>query len=301
MKDMQNTLLSWSRLFKPNESIYVHLSSSLPEYISKLHFHDFIEITYILSGECTHVEYDKQYIGKKGDLFIMNIGTPHMDLINTEFSEPFSSYDITFTSNFLDNALNDIHDFWSIKTQFLSFSASAEKKENNPVLKLTDNAFNEFETLFKKIYDEYTMRKEGYYALLRGYLIELLVKIFRKMDLPQEEKETRQTMQAKYIRFAEQYIRDNYKQKITLEDIAHRSFMSKNYFSQLFKEVTGSCFSDYLQKIRINHACESLKNPSLSIAEISYACGFNDIKFFYNIFKRLMNATPAQYRKGLNV
>ena len=47
------------KLFRNNESIFIHKSSSLPSFIEKNHSHDFIEITYVISGECTHVEYNK--------------------------------------------------------------------------------------------------------------------------------------------------------------------------------------------------------------------------------------------------
>ena len=161
-------------------------------------------------------------------------------------------------------------------------------------LNLIGSHFFEFEQILKKMLDEYENERKGYSDLLRAYLTELLIKVFRQMDSLQSGGA--KNKQEYYINLAIQYIENNYKEKLVLSDIAYRSFLSKGYFSQLFKETTGMCFSDYLQQVRINKACELLENTDKSVMEISDDTGFSDIKFFYTVFKRVLKTTPKEYR-----
>ena len=80
--------------------------------------------------------------------------------------------------------------------------------------------------------------------------------------------------------------------------MAMRSFVSKNYFSKLFKETTGINFSDFVQKLRIDGACNLLKTTDMNVTDIAYEVGFNDIKFFYEVFKKITSKTPGQYRNS---
>lgn len=77
-----------------------------------------------------------------------------------------------------------------------------------------------------------------------------------------------------------------------------KSFISKNYFSTLFKETTGINFSDFVQKLRIDEACKLLKTTDMKVIDIAHEVGFNDIKFFYEVFKRVTSQTPGSYRNS---
>ncbi len=282
------------QLFRKDVPIYVQLSTSLPEYVGKLHRHDFIEIVYIVSGKCRHIENNTSVNAQKGDLFIVNYGVDHSNVAMGD-DEPFIAYDCAFSPNFLDKELSPDDDFLNIKSSFLLAGMFSGESESAPIsLNLIGSHFFEFEQILKKMLDEYENERKGYAELLRAYLTELLIKIFRQMDALQSGGA--KNKQEYYINLAIQYIENNYKEKLLLSDIAYRSFLSKGYFSQLFKETTGKCFSDYLQQVRINKACEMLENTDKSVMEISDETGFSDIKFFYTVFKRVLKTTPKDYR-----
>ncbi len=287
--------LSAKSLFREGQSIFVHKSSSLPDYIDKLHRHDFIEITYVISGECTHVEYKKEFPVKKGDLFIVNYGVPHANFPKKESTEPYLAYDCAFMPDYIDKTLSSEHDFLKLKSSFLFESVLHQTNPNLPNLHLTESGFFEFEKLMSNMYTEFEKQEKGYYDLLRAYLIELIIKIFRHMD--NSSGLNLKTKQEYYINLAIQYIENNYMKKISLDDIAYRSFLSKSYFSQLFKEITGECFSDYLQKVRVEKACDLLLSSGDTIQTIAEKTGFTDMKFFYNVFKKYTGKVPGEYRK----
>lgn len=95
---------------------------------------------------------------------------------------------------------------------------------------------------------------------------------------------------------AENYIKENYSKDISLDDIANQVYLSSAYFSQLFKEVKGINFSDYLIKIRVDKAMELLTNPQYKIQEISHIVGYRSSKYFARAFKKITGCTPTEYQ-----
>lgn len=283
-------VLQQNELFRKGEEIYIHKSNSLPEFVGMLHSHDFIEITCVISGECDHIENNESVHLKKGGLCIVNYGVPHANIRRENCPDPFVAYDCAFTPQFIDTALRGHSDFLNIRSSFL-FNTLYSSDRMEPHIHLTDNAFGELEQLMKKMFSEFTERKNGYLDLLRAYLIELIIKIFRQMSV-----EDNHLTKQKYIDLAVRYIEANYAEKITLESIAYRSFFSKTYFGNLFKRETGMCFSDYLQNVRIRHACDMLVTTDLPITSVAEKTGFTDMKSFYAIFKKREGITPKEYR-----
>lgn len=89
----------------------------------------------------------------------------------------------------------------------------------------------------------------------------------------------------------------NLNSEIKLSDLAMQSFLSKYYFSRLFKEVTGSNVSDYIQYLRIEQACSLLRTTDMKITDIASQVGIKDMKFFYEVFKKITGKTPGDFRK----
>ena len=88
------------------------------------------------------------------------------------------------------------------------------------------------------------------------------------------------------------YINDHYCEKITLEEVASSVYMSANYFSSYFRKVTNISFSDYVTRMRINHARELLREGKGNVTEIAMECGFNNISNFYRLYKKHVGKTP---------
>ncbi|GHT12112.1 AraC family transcriptional regulator [Bacteroidia bacterium] len=93
-----------------------------------------------------------------------------------------------------------------------------------------------------------------------------------------------------------EYIEKNYKTQITLKEISSLVNMSESAFSHFFKKKTNTSFKDYLTNIRITQACQLLTKTTHSIAEICFACGFNNLSNFIRIFKKKKGTTPSDYR-----
>lgn len=92
------------------------------------------------------------------------------------------------------------------------------------------------------------------------------------------------------------YIDDNYKQKISLDQIATLTNYNKSYLSSIFKKKMGVTIFEYLRNVRIEHCLSDLKNSNENIVDIALNNGFANIQIFNRTFKELFGMTPKQYR-----
>jgi len=288
-------ILLGDKLFKKNELVYINRSDELQEYMGIVHRHDFIEIAYVISGSGLHIVGDKQYEVTRGDLFIINLDVPHGFFPKVGGTKSPIVYNCVFMPQFLDISLFSSNHFEDITSSFLFRSLFPDDYTSHPDLTLSGSEFIEIRDLFEKMYSEYKQIKKGYGDIIRAYLIELIVKIFRYI----EGNSTRSPLQKnqELINKAIDYMKMNYTSEIKLSDLAMQSFISKNYFSKLFKEVTGTNVSDYIQFLRTDQACILLKTTDMKVTDIASQVGFSDIKFFYEVFKKITGETPGDHRK----
>ena len=286
-------VITEQNIFRPGENVHIQLSTPYPDFIGVIHKHTFIEIVYILSGSGTHVVGDRTVPVSKGDLFIINYDTPHAFFRSEETDEPLIAYDLLFTPSFFDTSLLNSVFFESINSSYLFYSLFPEEQIASDV-HISGSSYNAFGELFNKIYLEFTNRERGYINIIRAYVTELIVKIFRKMDSAQNKEDT--SRQTQIVNTTLAYLRKNYHKHISLDDLAAQVFLSKDYFARMFRETTGMPTSAFLQKIRIEEACNLLATTDLAIKDIAVQCGFHDANYFYNIFKKITGSTPRRYR-----
>jgi len=108
---------------------------------------------------------------------------------------------------------------------------------------------------------------------------------------------TREAACSPLICKAIRYIQENVERVVTLSEVARYCYVSKSYFSRLFKKETDENFSDYVTKYKMSIALEQLESTEKSVIEISSDLGFNDCSYFIKCFKKIKGVTPAVYRK----
>ena len=92
------------------------------------------------------------------------------------------------------------------------------------------------------------------------------------------------------------YIQEHFGEKVTLKEISDLINMSEVSFNRFLKKRTGKTFIEFLNDTRIGYASRWLIDKDLSIAEIAYMSGFNNIANFNRVFKKCKACTPTQYR-----
>ncbi|MFT8312402.1 MAG: helix-turn-helix transcriptional regulator [Sporolactobacillus sp.] len=86
---------------------------------------------------------------------------------------------------------------------------------------------------------------------------------------------------------------------MTIDELAYEVGLSKNYIMSLFKQHTGKSINQYLAEVKLQHAKKMLVYTTLPITEIALQCGFENIPYFTNFFKKYASISPSQYRKKI--
>jgi two-component system, response regulator YesN len=97
-----------------------------------------------------------------------------------------------------------------------------------------------------------------------------------------------------------EYIRKNLDGELSLEAISKAIDVNPHVLSRQFKKETGQNITEYINMQRINEAVYIMENQDISITDVAYMVGFNDINYFSKVFKKLKGMTPSEYRKDKN-
>lgn len=264
------------------------------------HKHDFIEIVYISAGKGLHTIGDEQYNISKGDLFLIDYDIPHTMISDRDdaYSE-LTVYNCIFKPEFLDYSLINTNDFNDIADSLLFNTFFIERRGPAISLKLTIEQQSEIEEIYRKMHKEFFSKQKGYINILRSSLIEMLTMIFRYLESSGVQHTETGNKKTDIIGKAFDFLKQNFhSSELNINEVAVRTFLSRSYFSRLFKDVTGQNFSVYLQNLRISEACTLLKTTDKKVTEILSDVGFRDIKNFNRLFKKITGKTPGEYRKS---
>ncbi len=127
---------------------------------------------------------------------------------------------------------------------------------------------------------------------MQKWLLDIIQVILDAIDRIQQDSAVKMVNRAKV------YIEKNYFRDISLEEAARYVNISPFYLSHIFREVTGSSFTNYLTGVRIEKAQNMLRSGDMPVYEISGRVGYQDPNYFSRIFKRVVGQSPLQFRKG---
>lgn len=145
--------------------------------------------------------------------------------------------------------------------------------------------------------------KSDFYRMME--LIELLYILgssqdYRRLSSSSFAQIVAPPVDSRRVRKVQEFLNANFKQEIRLPDLAALVGMSPTAFSRFFKLRTGRSVTDYLIDIRIGYASRRLVDSLMSVAEICYESGFNNVSNFNRIFKRKKGCTPKEFRENYN-
>ncbi|SKA60998.1 AraC family transcriptional regulator [Enterovibrio nigricans] len=92
------------------------------------------------------------------------------------------------------------------------------------------------------------------------------------------------------------YIQENFHRSITRESIAARFNITPNHLSRLFRQQGHMRMADYITWVRVDRAKFMLKRYDFRLGEVATRCGFQDVNYFYRVFKAKTGMTPSEYR-----
>ncbi len=251
-----------------------------PQYEMTFHWHTSLEFIRVLSGELHLTLDNRQFHLSAGEVAFINSETVHgatpKDCVYEclVFNLAFLKTGNAACDGFIDN--------------LLSRSESLEEKPTDKeIIRLTHRVFEEMEkenapAPFKSL------------AALHALLGEIQEKrAFIAYMPPSSVQDRKKIVKLKTVL---KYVRENFSQNITLDDMAAVAGLSCKYFCKFFKNETGTTPVNYLMAYRIERAARKLLSSDLSVTQIAYDCGFNDLSYFTKTFKAFKNATPKEYR-----
>ncbi len=235
-----------------------------------IHSEDQLVLLYIHKGALNYQHDGHQGEMKKRDLVILN---PHQ----TIEIEPVRKIE------------------WiQIRLTGILFTSSLEINSANQLFIISDTS----QTL-KQYLDlaliEKNQRFRGSEIILKKLLECVMVHILRHNELSIKDS----SIQVKHneIETIQQYIRDNYSQKLSLDDLSELVSINKYYLIRLFKQQTGLSPIDYLIHVRLAEAEKLLAHSNVTISKISDMVGFHSPSHFSKTFKESNHCTPSIYRK----
>lgn len=244
------------------------------------HFHQDIELIYVLDGSMTVKLGDQKSELKADDVLVINANKKH-------FLEAQDKNLLYVRLGIAYPIVSDI--FQSVDIIFWCDSS----KEN-------DQRYDEVRKALKDLLGKYL--KEGQTEISFGYIsqcykvLEIMALHFLVQTGDKENITDKDRFEDRILQI-NNYIRSNYAQDISLKDLSEKLFLSIGYLSRFFKKNYGMSFAEYLTNIRLYHAVEDLLYTNVPITHVAYDNGFTNAAVFNKAFKKAYGETPSSFRK----
>lgn len=254
--------------------------------LSVMHWHDCLELDYIVAGKGTYTISNVQYDMEPGQIFVINNHELHRTM-----SDDLELICVIFEPGLIwNNAQIDyeyLQLFFDRNVNFQNMIGS-----ENP-LALT------IRYLIEEIDQEVQKKEEGYQLMVKSSLMRILALLNRHFKLGGQIGKEYNERQRKFDRIREviNYINEHFTENLELESLAALVFMNPFYFSGFFKKAMKMTLTEYIISLRINHATVLLRESKQSITEISLQSGFPTPAYFSRAFRKALGLSPLQYRR----
>ena len=259
-------------------------TANIMEY--PIHFHDDMEVIYVLEGSISMKNGYYSYDMKQGDIFIFNDREIH-SFHHTD--EPnmvmMLQLDIGFFSKYYGNLRN-------------SFFVTDMKDEDDESLDALRNILGRImlDILDKGYGYEYKVI-EGTHNLIANLMANFQYFTMEDGRFVNETKNIGNKVLAGRLNRITDYMYENYSRRLTLNEIADREHLSIYYLSHVIKEATGLSFQELLSFIRVEESEKLLLGTNKKIGAISEESGFSAIRYYIKYFTKWFGMHPLEYRK----
>jgi AraC-like DNA-binding protein/quercetin dioxygenase-like cupin family protein len=249
-----------------------------------LHVHSFFEICYAFAGRGEFKICGETHEVKAGDVFVAKPDEPH-EIIADE-NDPLEIYFWSYT--LVPPAKRQVASS-DIDTLLRAFLTTAKRVQHDMA---------QMEGTLELLTDEVVKREVGYSQTIQGLVTKLLLDTARgvtKVHLPSAQLSRSPGDAA--VDLMTRYLHDNYDRFVSVRDVAAQVHLSERHARRLFLEATGKSIKQYLTFLRLDVAKQRLLSEEVTISEIAYGVGFNDVRHFSTTFHTVEGVTPSQFRE----
>ncbi len=259
--------LGKERYFTPHIRFQVQEHQLRRDY--PLHWHEFYEIEYVISGHATETVNGTEYEVGPGFAVLLAPADLH-SYKNVSEKDYLTVYNVKFSPYLLPPEL---------------------QKMLNGISAPLCGSCQEIEPIIRKLLTEYNGQALAREQFILASITQICILLFRcckEAHRPAKEQEREMLL----------YIREHFLEPISVETVASVVHLTPNYFSELFKKHMGIGFSAYVKKLRLEFSVNLLLTSEITVNEIAHKSGFNSTTYFFNSFKSEYGMTPEQFRKS---
>lgn len=266
---------------KENNSVPITILLNKIKNIS-VNVQKYVEFLFILKGELRVVINNQKYKLLESDVVLINNG----DVYEIHGEEDNLVLSIQIDNDFF----NDV-----MKREQSLFLCNSSVNENEH--------YDDIRKILAKVMYEYSNREYGYDFKIMSLLYDLIYLLNVNFLIAEDYKI--QKLDVKNSKYTERinnivlYIKKNYYQQISLQDVADSQYLTPEYLSKFFKIHMGMTFSKYLNEFRLAQAVKELIRTDNSVTKIAMNNGFPNLVAFNKIFREVYDTTPAEYRNKL--
>ncbi len=258
------------------------ITSDHPRYEMAHHWHTEFEIIRIISGKLNVRLNRRDFVAHAGDVVFVNSETIH-----GAHPEDCVYECIVLSTELLSAEDGECSGFITDLLEHIRVVNDHFKSSESSIIKSANHLFD-------------VMKRRGCYFEAMGALYTLFGTIIRDcLHSSVSGLSEANTAQNTKLKKALAFIRKNYANSLSLEEMANSVDMSPKYFCSFFKEMTRKSPVTYLNIYRIEVAARMLAATDTAVTDVAFSCGFNDLSYFIKTFKAVMGMTPRAYRKKM--
>lgn len=240
----------------------------------KKHRHSFYSIELILTGSCTQYINGYRYECEPGFICLFSPFDYHeYQITDTDVS----AYCLSFTEDVLTQEVCGV-----LNNTEMPCVRVLESRELDAFLK-------DFQLLEQEIAQAAPM----YASVVTGIANKLVSFLLRNAADTFPHTDNRKSD----IRYSISYIRNHFREPLSLAEIAKQFNVTQNHFCKYFKKITGITFKEYLLQLRLDHAMKQILLTRNSITDICFESGFNSPSYFSKTFKARFGKAPSTFRE----
>jgi AraC-like DNA-binding protein len=248
-----------------------------------IHWHDSIEILFVLKGT----------IDLKMETETYNVEEREIEIINSNEVHSLKSKDkdnrvliFNIDPNFFEKYYKDAKDVFFYTNSSIE---GIQEDENYYILR----------KYLAMLLCEIVQKHDAYEDIVEEKLLDMMFHLLNNFHYLFYEEESLREDEVQLERYHRivKYISNNYMNKVSLQDIAKKEFLSSQYLSYKIKSTFGRSFNDFLNLIRVEESTKLLLDTDKTISEISEEVGFSHVRYYNKHFKTNYKLTPMQYRK----
>jgi YesN/AraC family two-component response regulator len=255
-------------------------------YLLPWHQHDAFELNYIVRGVGQRMIGNQIDTFKAGDMLLLGPRLPHAWKEHDQQElQGIKAITVKFDEAFQHSVLNTMHEFAPILS-LLNKASSAVVIPDTLQAKLTDKIEN-------------LLMQTPARQLLSVLDILLTISEHETTTLLPDNKQVYQGVESQRAKDAINHIFATYLEPLDVSILADIAGVHPSSLGRLFKKNTGYSPTEFINQVRVNHACNLLMTTKLSVLEISSQSGYQNLSYFNRIFKLLKGDSPSAYKKKI--